>query len=55
LESSGVRVGELLKLRFNDVDMTADPPTVYTRGEYTKSGDKYVTFLTSEAREALTE
>jgi len=55
LASSGIRVGELLKLKLNDVDMTTDPPAVYVRGEYTKSGDKYVTFLTSEAREALTE
>ena len=53
LASSGVRVGEALKLRLEDVNLAVDPPTVTVRGEYTKSGDTYTTFISSEAREAL--
>jgi len=53
LASSGVRVGEALQLRLEDVNLAVDPPTVTVRGEYTKSGDTYTTFISSEAREAL--
>jgi len=53
LASSGVRVGTALKLRLEDVNLAVDPPTVTVRGEYTKSGDTYTTFISSEAREAL--
>ena len=55
LASSGIRVGEALKLRLEDVDLTVDPATVYVRGEYTKAGDAYTSFISSEAREALME
>jgi len=55
LASSGMRIGEALQLRLDDVDLNTDPPTVTVRGEYTKSGDKYVTFMTAEAKEALVE
>ena len=53
LASSGIRIGEALKLRLEDVNLNVDPPTVTVRGEYTKSGDSYMSFLTSEAKEAL--
>ena len=55
LASSGIRVGEALQLRLDDVDLTSDLPTITVRGEYTKSGDKYVTFMSREAKEALVE
>ncbi|MGF3573702.1 MAG: tyrosine-type recombinase/integrase [Candidatus Bathyarchaeia archaeon] len=55
LASTGVRIGEALKLRLGDVDLNVDPPTVTVRGEYTKAGDKYQSFLSSEAKEALVE
>ena len=55
LAASGVRVGEALQLKLDDLNLDADPPEVYVRGEYTKSGDRYQTFLTSEAKEALLE
>ncbi len=55
LASSGIRIGEALKLRLSDVDLRRDPAEVYVRGEYTKSGDAYTSFLSSEAREALAE
>jgi integrase len=53
LASSGVRIGEALQLKLEDVDLSVDPPTVTVRGEYTKSGDAYTTFMSSEAKEAL--
>jgi integrase len=53
LASSGIRIGEALKLRLEDVNLNVDPPTVTVRGEYTKAGDTYITFISSEAREAL--
>jgi len=53
LASSGIRIGEALKLRLEDVNLNVDPPTVTVRGQYTKAGDTYITFISSEAREAL--
>jgi integrase len=53
LASSGVRIGEALKLKLQDVNLNVDPPIVTVRGEYTKSGDSYTSFLSSEAKEAL--
>jgi integrase len=55
LLSSGVRIGEALQLKLEDVDLSVDPPLVTVRGEYTKAGDAYTTFISSEAREALEE
>ncbi|MEM5831305.1 MAG: tyrosine-type recombinase/integrase [candidate division WOR-3 bacterium] len=55
LLSSGIRIGELLKLKLNDIDLNQDPPIVYVRGEYTKSGDPYYTFISKEAKESLIE
>ena len=55
LESSGIRVGEALKLEFDDIDFKSEPPKINVRGEYTKSGDKYYSFIGKEALEALTE
>ena len=53
LATSGVRLGEALKLKIQDVDLTTDPPTVYVRAEYTKTGEPRVTFITPEAAEYL--
>ena len=53
LASSGIRIGEALRLRLEDVNLNMDPPMVTVRGEYTKSGDTYLSFISSEAREAL--
>jgi integrase len=55
LVSSGIRIGEALKLRINDIDLNYDPPIVYVRGEYTKSGNSYFSFITKEAKESLIE
>ncbi|HVP23114.1 MAG TPA: site-specific integrase [Conexivisphaerales archaeon] len=53
LLSSGIRVSEALQLTMEDVDLQHDPPMVTVRGEYTKEGDRYVSFISSEAKEAL--
>jgi integrase len=55
LVSSGIRIGEALKLKFNDIDLNRDPPIVFVRGEYTKSGDSYFSFISKEAKESLIE
>lgn len=55
LAASGIRIGEALQLKLEDLDLNSDPPMVNVRGEYTKAGDKYFSFLTSEAKEALQE
>jgi len=55
LASSGIRIGEALQLKLNDVDLSTDPPKVTVRGEYTKAGDTYYTFMSKEAKEALVE
>jgi integrase len=55
LASSGIRIGEALKLQQDDVDLTTIPVKVTVRGECTKAGDNYRTFISSEAKEALDE
>lgn len=55
LESSGIRIGEALKMEFGDIDLNKEPVTIRVRGEFTKKGDPYETFISSEAKEALLE
>jgi integrase/outer membrane murein-binding lipoprotein Lpp len=55
LASSGMRIGEALKLKVEDVDLTSDPPKINIRGEYTKTGNPRVAFISSEAKEFLQE
>ena len=55
LASSGIRIGEALQLRMSDIDLDHDPPKVTVRGEYAKEGDKYITFISKEAKTALEE
>ena len=55
LASSGIRIGEALQLRMSDIDLEHDPPKVTVRGEYTKAGDTYITFISKEAKTALEE
>jgi integrase len=55
LASSGMRIGEALKLKLSDVEFNKDPVKVYIRGEYTKSGNPRIAFISSEAREAVVE
>jgi integrase len=55
LASSGMRIGECLKLTVEDVDLTSDPARVNIRGEYTKTGNPRVAFISVEAKEFLQE
>jgi integrase len=55
LASSGMRIGECLQLKLGDIDLEADPPRVNIRGEYTKTGNPRVAFISREAAEALRE
>jgi hypothetical protein len=55
LASSGMRIGEALKLKVEDVDLTSDPARINIRGEYTKTGNPRVAFISVEAKEFLQE
>jgi cell division protein FtsB len=50
-----MRIGECLKLKVEDVDLTSEPARINIRGEYTKTGNPRVAFISSEAKEALEE
>lgn len=54
LLSTGARVGELLQIRVDDMDLESDPGRIRIRAEYTKGGvgDRTV-FLTDEAESAI--
>ncbi len=57
--SSGMRIGEVLSLEVEDVQMSSDPAktatTVQLRGTGTKSGNPRLVYISSEATEALDE
>ena len=53
LESSGIRIGEALSLQLSDIDLTQNPVPVRVRGELTKEGNPYNSFISIEAKEAL--
>jgi integrase len=53
LASSGMRIGEALKLKVEDFELDKDPARVNIRGAYTKTGNSRVAFISSEAKEAV--
>jgi len=55
LVSSGMRIGEALKLQIGDLELEKTPPLIHVRAEYTKTGHKRITFITPEAVEAIRE
>jgi len=55
LVSSGMRIGEVLQIQENDVDLTQNPAHINVRGEYTKSGERRDVFISSEAVTAINE
>jgi integrase len=55
LSSSGMRIGESLKIRLDDLDLEKNPAQIEIPGEFTKNGDPRLVFISSEAREALKE
>jgi len=55
LESSGMRIGELLKSNIDDLYLNEEPARIQIRGEVTKTGNSRHAFFSSEAKEAVTE
>ena len=55
LASSGMRIGEALQLRVEDVDLKSEPARINIRASYTKTGRKRFTFISTEARDQLEE
>jgi len=55
LASSGMRIGEALKLKLNDIDLEREPTRINIKGEYTKTGNPRIAFCSKEAKEAIKE
>ncbi|MCZ7401226.1 MAG: tyrosine-type recombinase/integrase [Candidatus Methanoperedens sp.] len=55
LASSGMRIGEALQITLDNVDLKAKPAAITVRGEYTKTGEQRLVYVSGEAVEALTE
>ena len=55
LVSSGMRIGETLKLELDDINLESDPVLVEIQGKYTKSGNSRKVFISNEAKEAVIE
>ncbi len=55
LASSGMRIGETLQLKISDFDFTKDPIQVHIRGDYTKTGNSRLAFISNEATECVKE
>jgi len=53
LATSGMRVGELLKLEEKDVHLDHNPPYIYLPGKITKNGYPRFSFITDETKEAV--
>lgn len=51
--SSGLRIGELVQLRLDDIDFTSSPTKIRVRAETTKTRQGRETFITVEATKAL--
>jgi integrase len=55
LSSSGMRIGEVVQLKLEDLDLALEPVRVRIRAEYTKTKEKRITFISPEAKDALLE
>jgi len=55
LASSGMRIGETLQLKLNDIDLESEPAKVSISGKYTKTGNPRITFISTEAKEVIKE
>ena len=53
LASSGMRIGEAMQLRLDDLDLDRNPARIKIRGEYSKNGRKRITFVSSETLNQL--
>ena len=55
MASSGMRIGETLKLELDEIYLNETPVRIKLRGENTKNGDMRTTFISSEAKEQVEE
>ena len=55
LASSGIRIGEALNVKIGDLKLESEPAEIVVRGEYTKSGETRVVFISKEAEAGLEE
>jgi integrase len=53
--TSGMRIGELLKIEEDSLHLDHDPPYIYLSGKITKNGYPRFTFITNEAKKAVIE
>ena len=53
LSSSGMRLGEVLRLKPENIGLSSDPIRVNIRGNTTKSGNRRWAFISDEAGEAI--
>lgn len=55
LASSGMRINEALTVLLEDIDVKSKPVTITIHGENSKTGDNRITFISSEAAQAVNE
>ncbi|MFA4860354.1 tyrosine recombinase XerC [Methanoregula sp.] len=55
LASSGMRINEALSVTLDDVDLKTIPACITVRGETSKTGDTRISFISSEATQAINE
>jgi integrase len=55
LASSGMRIGEALQITPEDVEFDSQPVKINIRGEYSKTGNSRIAFISKEAAEAVQE
>ena len=55
LSSSGMRVGECLKLRLQDIDLNHTPVKITLPAHITKTKKKRITFISEEAKQVLVD
>jgi integrase len=55
LSSGGMRVGEVVQLKMDDIEFDHEPVRVRIRGKIAKTGKRRVAFISPEAKEAVEE
>jgi integrase len=55
LASSGMRINEALTVSLEDINFKSKPAVIIIRGENSKTGDNRITFISSEATQAVNE
>ena len=55
LSSSGMRIGEACQITLNDIDLQSSPAKITIQGDYTKTGNSRIVFISNESKTALNE